>query len=430
MSNAKQLTYVEDFRIDLSSTDALKSYGAQVDNGVLRGLRECETVEQSRAYLGIAGASSKYLFVYSNASLWRYDGENATHIQRKSPRIDPYSKEARYDIYRDIAYLAFDDDGIIRFDENADTVNQRWAYLDAAQDIAVVNERIIMLTDNGRCLRFAECGKRLYSDVENRNGRDVTPVISLPTVAQAICRADYNTLYVLGDTCYKVIFSANEQDIKLTQIASGVGKAVRASVARVGNRIVFATEAGLRCLKNDVITPLFDGLSNVVSNFSFVKARAWRGEYALTVPYGEGLRTYLLNVDDERCSALLWKDASDPTEFGGKDYLLTANGKLVCVKEDVFAPARFVRTRIDFGSGNYKYLRRLNVTTKYDVEISVTYDNGVTNVYRFKGSDEPQTLNIFGKSRAFGIEIRSQGQIEVSALSIKAETYKEDYYGN
>lgn len=428
MSNLKRLTYAESFRAD--PLDALDGYAYTTANGVLRGLNGCAKIDDERTYMGIAGASDKYLFLHTDKALYKFDGEKASHIMTKIPAINPVSKDARYEIYRNAAYVAFDDDGVIRFDESAENVKQRWAYADGAQDVAVVNERIVMLTENGTVLRFAECGGRVFSDVEIRQGNPPAPTVTLPTAAQAICRLGLNTLYVLGDTCYKATFSADEQEIKLRPIASGLGVVALHSVAQVGDSIVFAAANRLYRLRNDKITPVFGALSSAIRDFSAVRARAFNGFYALTVPHGNGRRTCLCDVNDESLCAVLWKDASDVTRYGATAFMLGLDGTLMREVEGEFAPLLYVRSRIDFGVNSVKYLRRLYITAKYDVDVTISNEQNSARRYRVKGSDRPQSIAICGKGKEFRVEISSQGATEVSALSFTAETYKEAYYGN
>lgn len=54
----------------------------------------------------------------------------------------------------------------------------------------------------------------------------------------------------------------------------------------------------------------------------------------------------------------------------------------------------------------------------------------LARVYRVKGSDKMQSVKINGKGRSFDVEIRSQGAIDVRAFRLRAETYKEEYYGS
>lgn len=428
MNNVKTLTYVENFDVDLSSADALACCGVKVDHNVLRGLSGYETVDDTHAFMGIAGVGSKYLFMYNNKSTFRYNGERFNQIMMKIPVTGTYTEDACYDVYRDVAYIALDNDGVIRYDENASSPMQRWAFHDHAIDLAIANERVVMLTDNGFVLRFSECGGRVHSDVEMSSG--FAPTITLPTPAQAVVRLGFNALYVLGDTCYKAVFSANEQDIKLEAVASGIGSVLRHTVAQVGDKIIFASRKRLYCLCRDKITPIFPEIRNVVRDFEGARAREWRGAYALSVLYGQERRTYLLDVDKSKCVAMLWNDVFDVTTFNGQDFMLAPDGALVCVNRKLDYPLRFVRTGINFGTESCKYLRRVNVTTKNDIQLRITRDDNTTQVYNVRGSDKPQVLNVNGKSRAFNLEIRSDKQTEVTALSLTAEAYKEAYYGN
>lgn len=428
MSDVQALTYAEDFAIDLSSSDALLCDGVTTHNNVLRALNGYELFGARNDYKGIVGAGSRRLFVHNNKMMYVYDGERFTNSLAKIPYPNPESVDARYDFYRDAPYLAFDDDGVITFDENSSPNSQRWAFNDGAQDVAMVNERLVMLTQDGFVLRFSDCGKKLYSDSEARG--DIVATITLPTAAQAIHRFDNNTLYVLGDVCYKATFSADEQDVKLNAVAQGLGTVVRRSVAQVGDSIVFATRNRLYALRNGKVTPVFEPLRGAVSSFDECSARAWRGLYVLTVPYDGGRRAYALDVLNGKCSAVLWKDVTDLCVFKDDDVMVKSDGTLVRSTDSAYNNARFVRSNVDFGVTRCKFLRRLNVTTKYDVYVVISDDGGLKRTYTVKGSPNPQTVNINGKGKSFAIEINSKGRMEVTAFSLVAEAYKEVYYGN
>lgn len=424
----KTVTYVENFVIDLSSDDALKCDGVNVDNNVLRGFNGYRSIDARTDYMGFVGANSKYLFPHTDRLFRRYDGEAFKNLQVKNPNNDPTAKDARYDIYRDVAYLAFDNDGVLRYDEQAASNASRWAWRDSAADIAVVNERLVMLTEDGMHLRFAECGDRLYSD-EEKDGYAV-PDISLPSQVQAITRFDVNTLYALGNTCYKVRFYADERDISLTTVADGLGKVSPRSVVQIGDKIVFAAADGICVLRNGTVTPIFGRLNNVVSDFSVCRAKPWRGKYVLFVPQSGGYCGYVLDVNKNICSAMLCRDVRDICVYRDTDVMITVGGELVRSSAELFRSVRFARSRIDFGNLKRKHLRRLNIVTKHNVDIFITDESGARRVYRVNGSKKLQSLRIRGSGRAFDMEILSSGQTEVTALSLVAEISEEDRYGS
>lgn len=425
MNKVQVLRYVEDFSLDMSSPDAIGSYGVSADGGVLKGLAQCKAIDDGFTYKGIVGANSKYLFVHTNKTFYRHDGEKPHLVMHKIPVTGEYSSDERYAVYRDAAYLALDNDGVMRYDEAADSPAKRWVFKTHVIDFDFVNERMAFLCENGFVLRFSECGEQALT----QDGDDgcPAPAITLPTQAQAVCRLGQNTLYVLGDVCYKVTFSADEKDIVLKPVASGIGSVIHHSVARVGDKIVFASKQRTYCLYGDRVSAVFEGLSRVINDFSAVRARAWRGKYALSVPVEDGYRTFLLDVDQNKCVSMLWKDVCDVTQHKGADYMLDSNGKLYRSDEG-YAPCRFVRT-IDFGDERYKYLRRLNVASKYDVTLLITDESGTTVSLSVKGSGKPQTFKLYCKSRVFTLEIISNGQLELTALSLTAEAAKEAYYG-
>ncbi len=429
MNKPSRVTYTENFALDLSSDDCLLCDGIVADNKVLRGVNVMQSIDARTDYKGIVGASSKYLFVHTNKVFRRYDGTEFKNLSIKMPVINPESIDARYDIYRDKAYLAFDQDGVIKYDDENVTsqLAERWAFNDAVEAVAVVNERVAVLTKNGTRLRFAPCNQRLYSEGEQGY---VMPSVDFPCSVQAIKRLDYNTLYALGSNCYKVTFSADETDIKFKTVASGLGKVIMHSVVVLGGKIIFATENGLYALHNDAVTPIFPELNKAVRSYEGSRANAWRGKYVLSVPFNQGRVVYVLDVSRSKCEAMLNRDIFDIHQFNGRDCAVNVNGELVAAVDGVFRPSVFVRSGIDFKCNENKFLRKMYIAAKYDVDVFITDGFGEKRLYRVKGGDKSQSVNIFGKGKAFTVEIRSRGKMEVTEFSLVAETYKEEYYGS
>ena len=425
MSGVKQLTYSENFQIDLSSGDALSCDGVNIQNGVLRGFNAYEPLDERKEYFGIVGVENNALFVHTNRTLRKYDGE-FSNLMVKIPVLNPISADERYEIYRGAVYIAFDEDGVIRHD-CATGKSTRWAFNDYAADIAVVNERLAMLLTDGVTIRFADCNGRLYSEVEKA---DVTQSVTLPSAVQAITRSGFNTLYALGDACYKLTFSAKDEDIKVDEIARGIGEVNHNTVREINGKIVFASKNKLYALSNGGIKRIFPELSEAVNGFDGCRASVWRGRYVLTVPYLEGRRAYVLDVERGKCVAMLCRGVVDVSVYGDKDVLVKQDGELLISRAEEYSPAVFTRSGINFGTSSVKYLRKLTLTSKYDVEVIITDGDGVSRSYYVRGGENMQSLNVQGKGRTFKLQIRSAGQAEVTFLSLTAETYKEVYYGD
>lgn len=430
MSAVQRLIYVEGFAIDLSSKDAMLCDGVNVQGGVLRGARDYEQFDTlNNDYKGLVGANGKYLFSHTDKIFRKFDGTANKNLQLKMPVINPISKDVRSDMYRDIPYVCFDQDGIITYDEsNESRPTYRWSFKEAVEDIAIVNERVVTLTNGGIRLRFSESGQPLSSD--NESDGVYAPAINLPGPVQAICRYGANTLYAFGNACYKVTFSAKEEDIKVNAIADGLGKVYLHSVKQIADRIVFASKQGLYSLRNDKVKPIFTELNKAVVNYEGCRASVWMGKYVLTVPDEKGRCGYVLDVDQGRCIAVLCRDVVDVCAYKDNDVMVMSDGRLVRFADDAYRTGVFARSRIDFGDSRRKYLRKLNITTKYDVSVSLTDENGVKRSYVVNGSDKMQSVRICGNGRTFGMEIRSFGQMEVRSLSIVAEAYKEVCYVN
>ena len=426
MKNSNVVTYVENFAIDLSSADLLLCQGVNVENNVLRSLNGYEVLDERKDYSGLAGVNSAAMFAYTGKTLRRYDGEKFKNLITKMPFAGAMTIGGRYDVYRDKVYFAFDDDGVIQYDGALVQPTNRWATLESVIDLAIVNERIVLLTDNGLTLRFGDVNGRVYSEGDTR---DIIPMITLPIAVQAIVMLDKNVLYALGTTCYKVTFSADEQDIKLSAIAYGLEEVVQRSVAKIDDKIIFATRGKIYVLRNDKITAVFNELSEALRSFDGCRGNAWRGRYALTIPRNQGRVGFVLDVDGCKCVSVLNKDIVDVDVFNGKDVFVTARGELARSLDGVYGSGVFARSHIDFGTTKRKFLRRLNVATKYDLQITITNERGASTSVTVKGGDKMQTLNIFGNGRAFDLSIQSNGQMEVTALSLTADTYKEEYYG-
>lgn len=429
MNGLKRLTYAEEFSLDLSSADILRCEGADVSYGTLRGYAEYAPVVSNTDYLGLVGATEDYVFAHSGRNLRRFDGEKVTSLFSKLPMVQSDTTDARYDIYRGTVYMAFDSDGVIRHNPTLSPATVRWAYNDNALDVAAVNERLAILVNGGRTLRFAPVNSRLYSDSETK---ETVLSVELPSAVQAIVRCGFNTLYALGNSCYKVEFSSKEEDIRITVLAENIDKVIMHSAVKLGDKIIFASVNGaLYSLKNNKITRIFKKSEWIIKqNADTLRAVPWRGKYVLTFAYGVGRSAYVLDVDNEKCCGALYNDIVDVCAYKGADVAVTADGRLVQTVADLYHPVRFLRSGVDFGVGGDKYLRSLTVLSKYDVTVSLTNELNQTRRYLFKGSDKPCSLRICGKGKVFELEIFSQGQTEVSKLEIAAETYKEGYYSS
>lgn len=418
--NPTSVKYIENFALNLSSKDVLSCDGVRVKDNVLRGLCapvRCISQNNFDGLIGYDGTSCCYL--HTAQGITRYNITDAKVEDAVLWGVDHPNVCATF--YRNKPYIVVVDGGLFRSDGKYYTL----LVSKPIRSVAVAGERIVVLSSDGLEVFFGDSGTETVSLAT----KHPSPSLTLDTQCQALHAFGNNTIYALGPTCYKITLSDNLADIKVQRIAYGLSCVAEHSVATVGDSVVFATFNGLYRLKKDKITRIFSGLDNMFRNYNGARSGLWHDYYTLLVPNGTKRKAFALDVDKQECVGVLYDGLRDIKFFNYKHYMLFSDGTLNYEYPLVSYPSRFVRSAIDFGVAERKYLRRLNIITKMNVDVYVT-DDRRTRCLHVKGGKAMQSIPLNGQGRTFTLEIRSKGELEVTCLELVADIYKEAQYVN
>jgi len=407
--------YTENFAVNLSNDDAKKCGGYIAENNTLKGLYACEQCDARRKFKGIMGQYDDGILVFTDQLMQKYNGEFKTLVTNTTASDDLYGA-----VSRDRFYVTYKNQGLWTGNMNFAT---HCIVKENLMSIAVANERLIVLHDNGSKVWFGKYGEHyLYmrEDVQS-------DYVTLPTPCDALISVSSNAVYALGKTCYKITFGADLTDIKVEKTAQGLGNVLARTVCALENTIVFATSNGLCRLDNGKVKRILNGFE--ISDGITYRAKVWRGYYVLLSRRNDGSTAYVFDVGKETCAGVLYDNLADIYQSDGCSFTVFCDGSFCRENKTEFYPARFIRSQIDFGTNACKFLRRLNVKTKCGVDVYIT-DNECKRRYFVKGSKNMQSIPLTGKGCEFTVEIRSQGETEITCFELTAETYKEDYYGN
>lgn len=232
-------------------------------------------------------------------------------------------------------------------------------------------------------------------------------------------------LYALGDTCY--VFephSVEDVDITYRAISQGTGVAQTDTQATFGRKAVFATDCGLRLLKPDSVTPIFDQLNDYVSFVGSV-ACSHGGLYYVSCKRKDGLQerndvTLILDVHSEKVVGIFDMGLENLYSTGENLYA-TKDGTVLKLGDGV-ADSCWLTT-VDFGNAYRKFLDALVVNSKRDVEIEIAGDNG-KRTYYVKGKNCTQRLPVNVSGRSFAIKFQCQEGLQVDYAELTARRYE------
>lgn len=274
---------------------------------------------------------------------------------------------------------------------------------------------------------FGVTGTNLYSSLAGEmNDWGNSVHITMHTECQAIAAVG-NDLYVLGDTCYVLDPSAEEIDYVFKPIAYNVGNVQCDSVVVYGNKVIFATDTGLKTLTNGVVRPFTD----IDTTFNSAVACFYGGKYYLSYRASSNDAqnsiqndfTVVLSPDDGQISAVVNLGADSICVGDGVIYA-TSDGKLL-VAGDEEKLTCFSLRNIDFGNSYVKYLDTMLIKTYSDVDVIIQSEYGAT-CYSVSGSSRAQTLRLSGYGRSFAVELQSEGSMAVDSVELTAHFTEED----
>lgn len=416
VKGVSRLRYTVDFARGLNAKNGIFASGAEVTDGVLRSTNAFAPVNQQteEEFIGFGGATESFLCVVSRNKAFRFDKK----LLRKAFDMDDDCVSYTRLVGRSCVYVSPDSGGLWRVDKQqaADMGGLDYAGL------AYVNERVAGLALGSRIYFGATGTDKLATN------SSATRNIVLQSNCQGLACVSNNVVYALGPTCYKLIFNADNENIQALKIAQGLDDVVSQTVAVMGSTVIFATARGLYALKNDKITRIFAKGGGIADDFTDCRACVWRGKYVLTNVGGQAL-SYALDVDTQSCCCVLPQGLIDIADFQGETYAVFQDGKLYKMQKNAYSDMVYAVSDVDFNRTQAKYLRRINVQTRYDVQLRLSSDEEM-RLLTVKGKRALQSITVFLKGSSFSLEIRSSGQAELKKLEITADVYEEDKYGS
>lgn len=416
IKSVSRLKHTVDFSSSLSAKNGVCASGAAVVGKTLRSVNAFSAVKLSanEDMIGFGGEGAGYLCVVARDKVFRYD----KRLLRKAFDMDGDCDSYAGIVGRDYVYVSPSSGGMWRIDRQSALDMGLLNYV----GLAYVGERVVGL-DSGSAVYFGDVGSNKL-----QTNASYTSNIALRTPCQGLACVSNNVLYALGPTCYKLVFDADKENLQSLKIAQGLDKVVSASVAVMGDAVIFATVTGLYALKNDKVTRIFVKSGGIFEDYSKCRARVWRGKYVLTDLSGETALSYALDVDTQTCCCVLPKGLTDIVDYQGDVYAIFQDGKLYKMDKDVYSDLYYAVNDVDFNRTQAKYLRRVNIQTKYDLQLRLTSEEE-TRLLTVKGKRAMQSLTVYLKGHSFNIEIRANGQTELKKLEITADVYEEDKYG-
>lgn len=425
----KKVKYVENFRFDLSSP-ACRGYNNVYvkDNALVNYGTFSRIFTHGEKFFNFIGVVNGKLYLHAFDGLERYNGNGQLTWLPMFDNVVNGCTDGHLALQRDMQYLTLNGQGLWAHDTTISLpkMNVFHSFNDRTiDDVAVVNDRPVVLTDKDK-LYFADSDDRYFSNYEAEN----VGYLRLPSEIGAIEALGFNTLYALGDACYKVTFGADERKVKIETLAQKLGTAFAHSAAVVGDKLIFATTQGLYAVKGNKVTRIFKQLDESFYPYDDCHGFVWKGNYLFSTVLNGECMSYLLDVDKQLCLEVLPKGVRQVFTHQGEDLVLTDKKYVMLWEKDLYGESRFVRRNVDFGTSARKYLRQLIVDSRYDVEVRVIAD-GAEYSYSVKGRNGVQKIPLSANGRLFDAEIISNGsKLEIHRFEIVAETYKEDNYGN
>lgn len=412
----------DDFTFDLSH-GVNDCHGVVRRNGALVTMPKLNKCTDYAFVKGLLGNLGKFVWAHFPQGAMLYEHEKSNLLR---PVVANYNTLADYCKYRDSFYLTYDNKAIYKAEEKQHTVLSDLSVITA---IAFVNDRLVAL-QKGKKLYFSEAGDERITFTAT-DDKPESPSVTLPGDCQAIVSVKRNELYLLGEECYKMTVSADFTDVKLDCIASLDSKVSKRTVKVINDKVVFATAKRLYVLSGGKVKRIFADFDKAVDNdYSVCRASVVADKYVLSRPYGNVRRAYVLDLDKECCIGVLGDNVVEVTLFGDRGFVATTDEYL---KEYVpllgYDDGVYVRAQVDFGTTQRKFLRKLNIRSKYDVDVRITDENG-SRTLLVRGSERLQSIPLTGSGVFFDYRILSRGQMRVDCFELVAHTYKEAYYGS
>lgn len=288
-------------------------------------------------------------------------------------------------------------------------------YADGFSSMTVCADRIFGLY--GKDVRYTAAGER--------DGWDNGETITLPSACDALVTIG-QTVYALGNTCYKIAPDGDDVEFKFRVFANNIGAVAPLSVVNYNGRAVLASTSGLYQINSDKLTPIFEELSQVV-DFSAASGAMSNGKYYLTCRTKNSSEiandvTLILDLDSEKIVGNLGEGFGSICANNEMIYS-EIGGKLYRIKSGV-SQGKYLKTNVDFSTSQKKFLDSMTVTTLNDLDVIIRSENE-TRLYKIAGKKTPQKINLRDMGWEFSIELSSDMGLNVEKMTLFAHTTAE-----
>ena len=288
-------------------------------------------------------------------------------------------------------------------------------YDDGFASMTVCADRIFGLQDNE--IRYTAAGER--------DGWGNGQKITLPTACDALVTLG-EKVYALGNTCYTLEPKADDIDFKLSVFANNMGAVAARSTVAYNGRVVFGTSKGLYQISSNKITPIFTHLYDTI-DFTNCAGTLYDGKYYLCCrSRNSGATdpdlTLILDLDREEILGVLDIGYDSITAVSNR-IVFTRQGHCYWVDYTAIG-GRFVKNNVNFATDKKKFLDRLTVTTRNDLDVTIRSETE-TRLYKIKGKKTAQKINLRDMGWEFSIELSSPDGLDVENLAIDAHVCGE-----
>lgn len=392
-----------EFLSDGVRSDCLRSQNVSLQGNVLRAQHGWTVFNDKQKYTRFYEDYGSGLIASTGEQLVKIDNSGAvTPYTFRSP-VEPFVRVK----YRDWIFGTTANTGTLKLNKG-----NSYPYWSTRMDsLAVAGERIFGVYDS----------TLYFSNVSENFSDSAMQTVKLPSRCTALA-AYGGVLYILGKTCYKLVPSAENTDIKFSALYDGLADVLPDTVAVVGEKVVFATANGLYYIANGKVKRVFDGVASVL-RLDNMRAYALDNYYVALCTLSNGAKTALmLDVNNGKTAGVL-ADVADIIKYRNMVLAVKTDGIIYRLDDTYADTVRFERA-VDFDFSGPKFLRKMVIKTKFPAEVYITADN-VTRLYKVRGKRGIQTLPVSGCGNSFTVKISSSGETAVDVLELIAETYGE-----
>lgn len=252
----------------------------------------------------------------------------------------------------------------------------------------------------------------LSTEVDWQNGLSIT----LPSPCSLLAVWD-NRLYAFGEQLYQIEVSSITEDITVRHLGS-YGNAVSVINSPHNGRLYFATLNALYVVTPNgaqAVMPLPGGLSKVclASNGSIIY---------LNLGYSKGQQTHLIAYDIAQ-DAVKAVSLAEVQDILYTDSLLAVQNGALASFVSSYSYSTVTASGLLPLPGKRYYLRNLYLTTKYDLQLTITTDKGSYS-YLALGRAGVQAIPLCGKCTEVSVTAVGSVNIELTHLALEVVSYE------